>query len=81
MPCPLSGSDLLRNFCPLNDYISVAHELGWITVSAKDIGHVLRDYRNYIHPQKQLSENVSLGPEDAALFWDISKGISRQLLK
>jgi hypothetical protein len=36
----------------LRDYIEVAHELNWITVSAKDVGAVLRDYRNYIHPQK-----------------------------
>jgi hypothetical protein len=44
----------------LKDFIDVVHELGWITVSAKDVGAVLRDYRNYIHPQKQLSHNVHL---------------------
>ena len=25
-----------------------------------DIGVVLRDYRNYVHPQKELSEKVNL---------------------
>ncbi len=65
----------------LFDFISVAHELSWITVSAKSIGHALRDYRNYIHPQKQLTEGVTLGTEDAALWWEVSKGITRQLLK
>jgi hypothetical protein len=59
----------------------VAHELGWITVSAKDVGAVLRDYRNYIHPQKQLSHGVQLTPEDATLFWEISKSISRQIVR
>jgi hypothetical protein len=65
----------------LKDFISVAHELRWITVSAKDVGHVLRDYRNYIHPQKQLSGNVSLMPDDASLLWEMSKGVMRQLLR
>ncbi len=65
----------------LKDYIDVTHELGWITVSAKDIGAVLRDYRNYIHPQKQLSHGVQLIRDDAQLFWEISKNITRQIVK
>ena len=64
----------------LKDYIDVVHELGWITVSAKDVGAVLRDYRNYIHPQKQLSHGVHLKLDDARLFWEISKSISRQVI-
>jgi hypothetical protein len=65
----------------LKNYIDVAHELTWITVSAKDVGAVLRDYRNYVHPFKQLSHGMSLGPDDAALLWDVSKAITRQILK
>jgi len=65
----------------LNDYIAVVHEMTWITHSAKDIGAVLRDYRNYIHPQKQLSHGVRLTPDDASLFWEISKSIARQVIK
>jgi hypothetical protein len=65
----------------LQDYIGVAHELGWITVAAKDVGIVLRDYRNYIHPQKELSHGVSLTTGDAVILWEIGKSISRQLLK
>src|SRR5258708_8666009 len=65
----------------LQDYIGVAHELKWITVAAKDVGVVLRDYRNYIHPQKELSHGVSLTTPDAQILWEIGKSISRQLLK
>jgi hypothetical protein len=61
-------------------YLSVAHELKWITPTVEDIGDVLRDYRNYIHPHKQYSEKVSLAPEDAKILWEISKNITRQLL-
>jgi hypothetical protein len=64
----------------LKDYIDVVHELGWISVSAKDVGAVLRDYRNYIHPQKQLSHGVHLKPDDAKLFWEVSKSIARQVI-
>lgn len=64
----------------LRNYIDVAHELGWISQSVKDVGEVLRDYRNYVHPYKQLSHNVELSQGDATLFWEITKSISRQLL-
>ena len=64
----------------LNNYIEVAHELGWISVSARDVGAVLRDYRNYVHPFKQLSHGVHLTYADAALLWEITKNILRQVL-
>jgi len=65
----------------LKNYIDVAHELGWITTTAKDISEVLRDYRNYIHPQKELSHGISLGPGDADMLWNISKSIALKILK
>ena len=65
----------------LQDFIGVAHELKWITVAAKDVGVVLRDYRNCIHPQKELSHRISLTTPDAQILWEIGKSISRQLLK
>lgn len=59
----------------LNDYIQVVHELSWVTVSAKDISTILREYRNYIHPHKQHSNGVHLHDDDALLFWEITKGM------
>ena len=64
----------------LRHYLDVAHELGWISRSTKDVGEVLRDFRNYVHPYKQASHGVNLDSNDARLFWEISKEISRQLL-
>ncbi len=64
----------------LQNYIDVAHELKWITVTTKDVGDVLRDYRNYIHPHKELSKQVSLTTPDAVLLWIIGKTIARQVL-
>jgi len=64
----------------LRGYIDVAHELGWITRSGKDIAVVLRDCRNLIHPEKQRSLGIELSEHDSKMFWEITKSLSRQLL-
>jgi len=64
----------------LRSYIEVAHEMGWISHSAKGVGEVLRDYRNYIHPYKELSHGVTIETNDAIILWEVSKSISRQVI-
>lgn len=64
----------------LKNYIDVSHELSWITQSTKDIGEVLRDYRNYVHPYKEFSHGIIITTQDAELFWQITKSIINQLL-
>ncbi|MGD1880445.1 MAG: hypothetical protein ACFB13_23445 [Kiloniellaceae bacterium] len=61
-------------------YIDVGHELNWISNSAKDVAVIVRDYRNYIHPEKERSHGMTLSSNDAALFWDVTKNLSRELL-
>ena len=65
----------------LKNYIGVAFELLWITKTTKDVGVVMRDYRNYIHPQKELSHGISLTPGDADMLWSIAKNMITQVLK
>jgi hypothetical protein len=70
---------------PLSDWklvamVGVGHDLGWITKSAKDVGNVLRDFRNYIHPHKEHTDGVVITDEDALMFWDVCKAITRQVL-
>lgn len=79
-PKDKAGKTLQLNEWTLRHYIDVAHELGWISSSAKDVGEVVRDYRNYIHPHKELTHGVTLQDSDAELFWEIAKSIPRQLL-
>lgn len=64
----------------LKNYLDVAHEMDWISQSAKDVGEVLRDYRNYIHPQKQLTHGVTLSTADAKVLWDIAKSVATQVV-
>jgi len=80
-PKDKSGKALTLKEWTLKNYIDVAHELKWITTTAKDIGEVLRDYRNYIHPQKELSHGIKLEPGDAEMLWSIAKNIVTQVLK
>jgi hypothetical protein len=65
----------------LKDYIEVSEGLGWITLSAKGVSKVICDYRNYVHPYKELSHNVTLSVDDIHLFWDISKRLVKQIIK
>ncbi len=64
----------------LGPYIDVGHELGWISDTAKDVAIILRDYRNYVHPEKERSHNIALSHDDAVMFWEVTKTISRELL-
>jgi hypothetical protein len=75
-----TGKTLPLSEWTLQHYINVAHELTWISRSAMDVSKVLRDYRNYIHPQKQLSHDVFLKRDDAELFWDVCKSLCRQVI-
>jgi hypothetical protein len=64
----------------LRPYIDVAAELGWISRSGRDIAAVLRDYRNYIHPEKERAHGVSLNDHDSGMFWEVTKSLALQLL-
>lgn len=44
----------------LDSYIKVGVELGWITVSARDVADKLKEYRNFVHPAKELRYGVTL---------------------
>src|SRR5262249_20868734 len=79
-PRDKAGKTLQLKDWTLKNYIDVAHELKWITTTAKDIGEVMRDYRNYIHPQKELSHGVTLLESDAQMLWEIAKKMILQIL-
>jgi hypothetical protein len=64
----------------LGPYIDVGHELKWTSNSAKHVAVILRDYRNYIHPEKERSHGIALSPDDAAMFWEVTKSLSRELV-
>ena len=64
----------------LDTYIKIGFELKWITESAKDIADKLKEYRNFVHPAKELRYGVTLGFNDSSIFWQVTKAVTRQLL-
>jgi hypothetical protein len=80
-PKDKAGKTLAQKEWTLHNYIEIAHELGWIGETAKSVGVVLRDYRNYIHPYKELSEGVTLTSDDAAMLWTVFVTLTDQILK
>jgi hypothetical protein len=64
----------------LNAYIDVSHDLGWIRKSARDVGVVLRDYRNFIHPEKEFTHGITLEENDARIFWAIFTQLAEQII-
>jgi hypothetical protein len=65
----------------LQPYIDVSQELGWITKSGKDVAAVLRDYRNYVHPEKERRHGIVLAEHDSRMFWEVTKLLANQLLQ
>lgn len=64
----------------LGPYIDVGHELKWISDSAKNVSVIVRDYRNYIHPEKERSHGIRLTLDDSIMLWELTKNLSRELL-
>ena len=64
----------------LDYYIKVARELDWISDSARQVADVLKEFRNYVHPAKELKYGVALQYNDSAMFWTVTKTLVRQLL-
>lgn len=78
-PKDKEGKPLHLKDWTLKNYIEVAHELKWITTSIKDLSIILRDYRNYIHPYKEISKNDDFSVSDINVIWDVSKIIINQI--
>ncbi len=79
-PKDKAGSTVALADWKLTNMVDVAHELAWITKSAKDVGSVLREYRNYIHPHKEYTDGVTITEDDVRMFWEVTKAIARQVL-
>lgn len=64
----------------LKDFIDVLNEIKIITRPSADFSRLIRDYRNYIHPEKELRKGDSIEVSDAELFWVTTVSLIKQLL-
>lgn len=63
----------------LNDLISVAHNIGILKADVAKFSHVLRDFRNYIHPYQQMSERFYPDENTAKICMQVMKGALLQI--
>ncbi len=59
--------------------IDVAHEVGILDVDVKQFSHALRDFRNYIHPYEQMSQNFRPTRNTVVICWHVFKAAFEQL--
>lgn len=71
----------VRNFpdWTLNNFIDVAFEVGLLKQDVKKFSHVVRDFRNYIHPYAQMSSRFSPDEETALICFQVLKGAISQI--
>lgn len=65
----------------LNDFINVSYEIGFLEKDVKTFSHYLRDFRNYIHPHKQLGDKFNPNKHTALLCEQVLKAAIYELSK
>lgn len=63
----------------LNDLINAAHEIGILQKDVAKFSHVLRDFRNYIHPYQHMSERFFPDENTAKICMQVMKGALLQI--
>jgi len=63
----------------LSELINVAHALDLLDVDVSKFSHVLRDFRNYIHPYHQMSQRFSPNQHTVDICWQVFRAAYSQL--
>ena len=63
----------------LNDFIEVAHDLGYLKVDVHRFSDALRKFRNYIHPHRQLVEQFHPTKDTAHICFHVLKAAMAQI--
>jgi len=75
------GKVLQFHYWTLSDFINVAKEIGFLSEDVKKFSHSLRDFRNYIHPYQQVSQQFNPDEHTAKLCWQVLKVAIFQITK
>jgi hypothetical protein len=49
--------------------IDIAHQRGWIQLDARDFMDKVRDFRNFVHPRKEWTEQPDFDEDSVRLCW------------
>lgn len=63
----------------LSDLINVSYSVGLLDRDVKEFSHVLRSYRNYIHPYEQLSQGFEPDDHTTDICWQVFRAAFHQL--
>lgn len=63
----------------LNNMIDVAAEIGILKHDVKKFSHIVRDFRNYIHPYQQMSSQFSPDKHTAMICFQVLKAAIYQI--
>ena len=64
----------------LADLLFVAEQEKLITSNSVHLSHYVRDYRNFIHPAKELRSTDNISQENVLIMWSILKRLINELL-
>ncbi len=65
----------------LNELILVALELQSVNASVANLSHAVREFRNLVHPGKELREKLVFGKEEARIALEVLKILVRDMAK
>lgn len=65
----------------LGQLIDVCHELGYLKLDVQKFSHVLRGFRNYIHPYAQMSQDFKPDEHTVEICWQVFKAAYFELKK
>jgi len=63
----------------LNDFINVACDVGMLGLDIKKFSHVLREFRNYIHPYQQMTSSFDPDEHTARICWQVLRAAIAEL--
>lgn len=80
---PKDSTGKVKNFADwkLSELIDVTTQIGLINTDIKKFSHVLRDFRNFIHPYEQLANSFSPDINTAKICCQVLKATIVQLSK
>jgi hypothetical protein len=73
------GNKLRQHQVGLQVLIDAAKRTGWIQLDAADFMHKVREYRNYVHPHKQVENEMAFDRDSVMLCWAPVRAIVNDL--
>ncbi|OAQ21537.1 hypothetical protein [Thermosulfurimonas dismutans] len=65
----------------LSEMIDVAHQVGWLQGDVKKFAHILRDYRNLVHPWHQMNTKEQPDEDTCKIAWQVVQAAINDLIR